>query len=69
MNDFDPIYLDHNATTPPDPVAIEAMTRAMRESFGNPSSSYSLGAARSNTMEQIERAARMIIDRVREMRT
>ncbi len=32
------IYLDHNATTPLRPEAIEAMERALRDTFGNPSS-------------------------------
>ena len=32
------IYLDHNATTPLCPEAVEAMERVLREGFGNPSS-------------------------------
>ncbi len=32
------IYLDHNATTPLRPEVIEAMERALRDTFGNPSS-------------------------------
>lgn len=34
------IYLDNNATTPPDPAALEAMLPFLREHFANPSSSY-----------------------------
>ncbi|MGK0188021.1 MAG: cysteine desulfurase [Verrucomicrobiales bacterium] len=37
------IYLDNNATTPVDPEAVEAMLPFLRESFGNPSSGYSIG--------------------------
>ncbi|MFY0992838.1 aminotransferase class V-fold PLP-dependent enzyme [Halomonas sp. C05BenzN] len=37
------IYLDHNATTPVATEVVEAMATALRNSFGNPSSSYSLG--------------------------
>jgi cysteine desulfurase len=37
------IYLDHNATTPIDPAAIEVMMRCIRDEFGNPSSAYPLG--------------------------
>jgi len=37
------IYLDHNATTPIDPAAVEVMTRCIRDEFGNPSSAYPLG--------------------------
>jgi cysteine desulfurase len=37
------IYLDHNATTPPAPEVVEAMTRALRENFGNASSIHLYG--------------------------
>lgn len=37
------IYLDHNATTPLAPEALEAMLPWLREGFGNPSSAYRLG--------------------------
>ncbi|MDI5891793.1 cysteine desulfurase family protein [Halomonas rhizosphaerae] len=37
------IYLDHNATTPVATEVVEAMATALRNSFGNPSSSYALG--------------------------
>jgi cysteine desulfurase len=37
------IYLDHNATTPPDPAVVEAMLRPLREEFGNPSSVHYFG--------------------------
>ena len=40
-----PIYLDYNATTPIDPVVVEAMTPYLIEEFGNPSSSHAYGAA------------------------
>ena len=39
----DTLYLDSNATTHVLPAAITAATRAMREQFGNPSSSHSHG--------------------------
>jgi cysteine desulfurase len=38
-----PIYLDYNATTPTDPVVVEAMLPYLSEHFGNPSSSHSYG--------------------------
>ena len=37
------IYFDNSATTPPCREAIEAANRAMRESWGNPSSSHAMG--------------------------
>jgi cysteine desulfurase len=40
---MDLIYLDHNATTPLDPDAFEAMRPWFTERFGNASSAYALG--------------------------
>jgi cysteine desulfurase len=37
------IYLDHNATTPAAPEVVEAMTRALRDLFGNASSIHAFG--------------------------
>ena len=37
------IYLDYNATTPIDPMVLEAMEPFYRSHFGNPSSSHGLG--------------------------
>ena len=37
------IYLDHNATTPVDPVAAEAMMRSLQHLFGNASSVHYYG--------------------------
>lgn len=50
-----PVYLDHNATTPPDGRVIDAMLPFLREQYGNPSSVHRLG-----------RAARSAIDLARE---
>jgi cysteine desulfurase len=41
--DDDTIYLDHAATTPVDPVVVQAMEPYFTEHFGNPSSIYRLG--------------------------
>src|SRR5260370_41068150 len=40
-----PIYLDYNATTPVDPVVVEAMLPYLSTHFGNPFSSHSYGYA------------------------
>ena len=37
------IYLDNSATTKPCPQAVEAMTKALTENWGNPSALYSFG--------------------------
>ena len=39
MSQGDPIYLDHNATTPLLPEVVEAMLPYLREHFGNPNDS------------------------------
>lgn len=38
-----PIYLDYNATTPLDPLVRDAILPYLKEHYGNPSSSHSLG--------------------------
>jgi cysteine desulfurase len=38
-----PIYLDYNATTPVDPIVVEAMLPFLSTHFGNPSSTHSYG--------------------------
>jgi len=40
-----PIYLDYNATTPVDPAVADAIAHALRELWGNPSSSHAYGKA------------------------
>jgi len=39
----EPIYLDYNATTPVAPEVLEAMTPALRDLWGNPSSAHIFG--------------------------
>ena len=43
MNKQTMIYLDNSATTKPCPEAVEAMTRALTESWANPSALYNFG--------------------------
>jgi len=50
-----PIYLDHNATTPLLPEVVDAMLPYLREHFGNPPSSHAIG-----------RRARAAVDTARE---
>lgn len=57
----DPIYLDHNATTPLLPEVVEAMARAARDGFANPASQHAAGrAARRLVEESRERIAELL---------
>ncbi len=54
------VYLDWNATTPPLPGVIDAMARAARETWGNPSSIHGVGrAARAVVEDAREAVARL----------
>lgn len=46
------IYLDHNATTPLDPRALEAMLPFLRDDYGNPSSLHWFGQRARAAVEQ-----------------
>ena len=46
-----PLYLDYNATTPVDPVVLDAMLPYLGMEFGNPSSSHSFGTAARAAVE------------------
>jgi cysteine desulfurase len=54
----EPIYLDWNATTPPHPDVLAAMTRAAEEAWGNPSSTHRVGRqARARVEDTREKLA------------
>lgn len=46
-----PIYLDHNATTPIQPEVLEAMLPYLQEEFGNPSSAHPYGRRAHDAVE------------------
>jgi cysteine desulfurase len=48
----DPIYLDHNATTPLLPEVVDAMLPYLREHFGNPSSGHVYGKRARAAVDQ-----------------
>jgi len=55
------VYLDHNATTPLDAGALEAMLPYLRESYGNPSSLHWFGQrARAAVEEAREQVAALV---------
>lgn len=49
---FAPVYLDHNATTPLDPVVREAMLPWFGERFGNASSRHEYGRAARKAIDE-----------------
>lgn len=58
---FRRVYLDYNATTPVEPEVIEAITEALREAWGNPSSSYRPGQKAKEIISQSrESIAKMV---------
>ncbi|MCD6204180.1 MAG: selenide, water dikinase SelD [Candidatus Marinimicrobia bacterium] len=46
-----PIYLDHNASTPLLPEVVESMLPYLKDHFGNPSSTHSFGQANKKAVE------------------
>ncbi|XP_029988090.1 selenocysteine lyase [Sphaeramia orbicularis] len=58
---LDRIYMDYNATTPLDSEVIQAITEALQEAWGNPSSTYVAGSkAKAIINESRENVARMV---------
>ncbi len=58
---MNPVYLDHNATTPLHPRVREAMLPWLGERYGNPSSIHSFGQAAHNAVEEArEKVAALI---------
>jgi cysteine desulfurase len=57
-----PIYLDYNATTPVDPLVLEAMLPYLREHFGNPSSNHPYGMQTRLGVEQARRQVATLLD-------
>jgi cysteine desulfurase len=50
-----PIYLDYNATTPIDPIVLDAMLPFLRGEFGNPSSQHAYGRTAHEAVDQARR--------------
>jgi cysteine desulfurase len=59
LNQQNPIYLDHNATTPVLPAVVDAMLPYLREHFGNPSSTHVFGV---RAREAVARAREQVAD-------
>ena len=56
------IYLDHSATTPVDPRVAEAMTRAIMQNFGNPSSVHGFGQQARAAVDRARREVAALIN-------
>ncbi len=56
------IYADHAATTAMSEAAIDAMTRCMREEYGNPSSLYRIGQQAKEVLEQAREEVASVIN-------
>lgn len=55
-------YFDHNATTPVDPVVLEAVTRALRDDFGNPSSVHHFGQRAKAVLDTARTAVARLVN-------
>ena len=55
------IYLDHNATTPVDPIVADAVAQALRADFGNPSSVHHFGQRAKQLVDDARSALAALI--------
>jgi cysteine desulfurase len=56
------VYFDHNATTPLAPEALAAMTHALADDFGNPSSVHQYGQRAKGLLDEARSAIAALID-------
>ena len=56
------VYFDHNATTPLAPEALAALTRALGDDFGNPSSVHQYGQRAKGLLDEARSAVAALID-------
>jgi cysteine desulfurase NifS len=61
-NDAARIYLDHNATTPLAPEALETTARVLERGFGNPSSIYREGREARRVLDQGRRSTAQLFN-------
>jgi len=59
---MDPIYLDYNATTPLDPLVIEAIRPYLESHFGNPSSLHAYGVQSKLAVEKARRKVASLLN-------
>jgi cysteine desulfurase len=56
------IYLDHNASTPPDDEVLQAITAAYRDAYGNPGSRHAAGRKARQILESSRERIAEILD-------
>jgi cysteine desulfurase len=56
-----PVYLDHNATTPPAPEVVEAVARALADQIGNPSSIHAFGQRAKAALDEARVATAALV--------
>jgi len=56
------VYLDHNATTRPYPEVVEAVTRALRDDYGNASSVHAFGQRAKRVLDEARGQVASLID-------
>ncbi|MDQ3035538.1 MAG: aminotransferase class V-fold PLP-dependent enzyme, partial [Myxococcota bacterium] len=61
MSADEPIYLDHNATTPVHPAVRDAMIAAIDSAWGNPSSAHVFGRRAHDAIEAARRELAALI--------
>jgi len=59
---MEPIYLDYNATTPVDPLVVEAIRPFLDHYFGNPSSVHAYGIQSKNALEAARRQVAALLN-------
>ena len=59
---MEPIYLDHNATTPTRPEVVEAMARCYAEGYANPASQHRPGQQARRVLEDARERIAEILD-------
>jgi cysteine desulfurase len=57
-----PIYLDYNATTPVDPVVVDAMIPYLSTHFGNPSSTHAYGQLTHQAIDVARQQVAQLLD-------
>jgi len=58
----EPVYLDHNATTPVDERVVAGMVEALRWNFGNPASRHEVGARAEQAVQEARKSVADLIN-------